>query len=92
MEQFAASFSALWRLVLFSFIGWAFALSASSQSSLPNVTTRLGPVEGFVRHGAHEYRGIPYALAPTGDRRWALPESVSTPWNIPFKANHFGPA
>ena len=92
MEQFAASFSALWRLVLFSFIGWAFALSASSQSSLPNVTTRLGPVEGFVRHGAHEYRGIPYALAPTGDRRWALPESVSTPWNIPFKAHHFGPA
>lgn len=29
-------------------------------------------------YSVYEYRGIPYALAPIADRRWALPEPVTS--------------
>ena len=54
------------------------------------------PATGGVAAGApysvSEYRGIPYALAPTGTRRWALPEPVTTLGADVFKAHNFGPA
>jgi para-nitrobenzyl esterase len=43
-------------------------------------------------YSVYEYRGIPYALSPTGDRRWALPEPVTTLGAGVFKAYNFGPA
>ena len=43
-------------------------------------------------YSVYEYRGIPYALAPTGERRWALPEPVTTLGAGVFKAYEFGPA
>ena len=43
-------------------------------------------------YSVYEYRGIPYALSPSGDRRWALPEPVTTLGSGVFKAYDFGPA
>ena len=43
-------------------------------------------------YSVYEYRGIPYALPPTGDLRWALPEPVTTLGAEVFKAYNFGPA
>jgi para-nitrobenzyl esterase len=43
-------------------------------------------------YSVYEYRGIPYALSPTGDRRWALPEPVTSLGSGVFKAYEFGPA
>lgn len=74
----------------------------------PIVQISAGSVQGMVRtyspppassgvpssasYSVYEYRGIPYALAPTGVRRWALPESVTTLGIGVFKAYDFGPA
>lgn len=76
----------------------ALLLSCSSGSSsngptlAPVVQTSLGPVQGIARNGAYEYRGMPYALAPTGDLRWALPQPVTASWTSVFPAYDFGPA
>ena len=43
-------------------------------------------------YSVYEYRGIPYALSPSGDRRWALPEPVTSLGPGVFKAYEFGPA
>ena len=40
----------------------------------------------------NEYRGIPYALSPTGERRWALPDPVTSLGSGIFKAKEFGTA
>ena len=54
------------------------------------------PATGGITAGAsysvYEYRGIPYALAPTGTRRWSLPEPVSTLGTGVYKAYEFGSA
>jgi len=37
--------------------------------------TPSGPVVGFAgEYGSHVWRGIPYAAAPVGDRRWRAPQ------------------
>ncbi|BFZ25136.1 hypothetical protein BsWGS_28175 [Bradybaena similaris] len=51
---------------------------ASARTSDPEVHTPAGRFRGKIltSHSGHEYasyRGIPYALPPTGDRRFALP-------------------
>ncbi|MEN9977086.1 MAG: hypothetical protein RIR36_1246, partial [Bacteroidota bacterium] len=40
----------------------------------------------------YEYRGIPYAVPPTGNRRWSLPEPVTSLGPGVFKAYDFGSA
>lgn len=37
-------------------------------------------------YSVYEYRGIPYALSPTGNRRWALPEPATSLGSGVFKA------
>ena len=82
--------------------------SSSSASLAPVVQISTGSVQGLVRtyspppasggvafsspYSVYEYRGIPYALAPTGNRRWALPEPVTTLGSGVFRAYNFGPA
>jgi para-nitrobenzyl esterase len=51
-----------------------------------------GGIAAGSSYSVNEYRGIPYALAPTGNRRWALPEPVTTLGSSVFKAYDFGPA
>ena len=79
----------------------------STQALAPVVQISSGSVQGVVRsytlpestdtlatksYSVYEYRGIPYALAPTGNRRWALPEPVTSLGSRVFKAYNFGPA
>lgn len=66
--------------------------NSSGPSLAPVVQAALGPVQGITRNGAYEYRGMPYALAPTGDLRWALPQPVTATWTSVYKAYDFGPA
>lgn len=55
------------------------------------VSTPMGQVAGVLRHGVLEFRAIPYAQAPVGDRRWAPPEPAR-PWSGVLDATHFKPA
>lgn len=82
--------------------------SDSSSGLAPVVQISTGSVQGVVRtysppaatggiaagstYSVYEYRGIPYALAPTGTRRWALPEPVTSLGSGVFQAYNFGPA
>ena len=81
--------------------------SSSTQAVAPIVQISTGTVQGVIRsytpapstdsaptsaYSVYEYRGIPYALPPTGNRRWALPEPVTGLGSGVFKAYEFGPA
>ena len=55
------------------------------------VATASGKVEGFVRAGVLEFRGIPYAAPVSGEARWSLPQPVA-PWTGVLPALHFGGA
>lgn len=66
----------------------------SASSSAPQgeiVTTTSGKVEGFIRNGALEFRGIPYAAPVAGEARWSLPQPAA-PWTGVLPAMHFGGA
>jgi len=52
-------------------------------------TTRQGKVEGEERGGLSIFRGIPYAAAPVGARRWRAPEPPE-PWSGVRAARDFG--
>ncbi|BDZ49799.1 hypothetical protein GCM10025867_20400 [Frondihabitans sucicola] len=42
-------------------------------TSTVDVTTRAGTVRGIQRPGSAAFLGIPFAEAPTGERRFAAP-------------------
>jgi para-nitrobenzyl esterase len=50
-----------------------------------------GKVEGFIRNGVLEFRGIPYAAPVSGDARWSLAQPAQ-PWIGVLPAMHFGGA
>ena len=57
-------------------------------------TTALGPVVGSedpTIAGVHSWKGIPYAAAPVGQRRWQAPEDPPA-WTQPRAATSFAPA
>ncbi|WOI53856.1 carboxylesterase/lipase family protein [Parvularcula sp. LCG005] len=58
------------------------AVSANMNRTDPSlVSTRSGPVSGlFMGDGSVQFRAIPYAEAPVGERRWRAPEPVA-PWS-----------
>ena len=63
-------------------------------ASLPEVEVQLpqGRVRGTVEtQGVHVFKGIPYAEAPVGDRRWRPPVGPKT-WNDTRPALRFGPS
>ena len=66
-------------------------LAAQSAPQGEVVTTTSGKVEGFIRNGALEFRGIPYAAPVAGDARWNLPQPAA-PWTGVLPAMHFGGA
>jgi para-nitrobenzyl esterase len=55
------------------------------------VVTESGPVEGLAGDGVTIFRGIPYAAAPVGERRWREPAPALS-WQGVRKADHFSPA
>ncbi len=80
-----------------------FCLTACESTPTPNQTQSqtstsialtnapVGAIRGSEEDGVHVYRGIPYALAPVGERRWAPP--IATPdWADEFSAAKFGDA
>lgn len=52
--------------------------------------TLSGPVEGLARGGIETYLGIPYAAAPVGEQRFALPVLPAS-WSSPRAAHRLGP-
>lgn len=51
----------------------ALALAAPARASGPVVRTEQGSVRGALEDGLRVFRGVPYALAPVGERRWRPP-------------------
>jgi para-nitrobenzyl esterase len=54
------------------------------------VTTAQGRLEGVERRGAWQFRGIPYAAPPVGERRFR-PPAPPEPWDGVRPATEFGP-
>ncbi|KAL9903350.1 neurotactin isoform 1-T9 [Glossina fuscipes fuscipes] len=56
-----------------------------------DAVTGCGMVEGLKEDGAFAFRGIPYALPPTGDRRWRSAqtiEGIEDCWNGTLQAHN----
>lgn len=53
------------------------------------VATTQGRIEGFENKGVWQFRGIPYAAPPTGDRRF-LPPAPPEPWDGVRSGREFG--
>ena len=53
------------------------------------IETKYGRLEGIDQGDYMEYRGIPYARAPVGERRWKAPEKPDA-WEGIFQAVEFG--
>lgn len=64
--------------------------TGADDSSALIVATTSGSVKGFVHDGVRQWRGIPYAVAPTGERRWLAPEPVSATSSA-IEATAYGP-
>lgn len=54
------------------------------------VETASGKVEGFEKRGVLQFRGIPYAAPPVGERRWCPPQPHD-PWPGTRDAHEYGP-
>jgi para-nitrobenzyl esterase len=65
------------------------AVAASRAQSDPLVTVTGGQIRGVVRSGGAEFKGIPFAAPPTGERRWREPAPVQ-PWPGIRDATRFG--
>lgn len=68
------------------------SLSAAQNAEQTATTTApVGAMQGDFENGVTVYRGIPFALAPVGERRWAPPEPFPD-WEGVRQATKFGPA
>ncbi|MDX6274599.1 MAG: para-nitrobenzyl esterase, partial [Frankiales bacterium] len=54
------------------------------------VATTAGAVQGVTVDGQNQWRGVPYAAPPTGDRRWR-PPAPAIPWAGTRDATSFAP-
>jgi para-nitrobenzyl esterase len=54
------------------------------------VETRYGKVEGIEKDGVLQFRGVPFAAAPVGTRRWC-PPAPPEPWTGVRAGDSFGP-
>lgn len=53
------------------------------------IETKSGKIQGIYEEGLYVFKGIPYAAAPVGQRRWLPPEPVE-PWTGVRPAQTFG--
>jgi para-nitrobenzyl esterase len=61
------------------------ALGVSKRLAAPQVQTPSGAVRGGINGTTHTFLGIPYALPPTGSRRFKKPEPFPA-WTTRFRA------
>ncbi|MBO0684823.1 MAG: carboxylesterase family protein, partial [Candidatus Dormibacteraeota bacterium] len=54
------------------------------------VELRYGKIEGIEKDGVLQFRGVPFAAAPVGARRWR-PPAPPEPWTGVRPAGSFGP-
>ena len=67
------------------------AIVSSAKDATQTINTPLGQIKGYLRHGAIEFRGIPYAEPPTGERRWTQATPARS-WGGALAAREFKPA
>ena len=67
------------------------APAAAQEAAGPVAAVTGGEVRGEAADGALVFRGIPFAAAPTGDRRWKAPQPVA-PWTGIRDATSAAPA
>src|SRR5690606_18694123 len=67
------------------------ALIPTAAPAQPVVNAPAGAVRGEAGEGVNVFRGVPYALPPTGWRRWRAPAPMSR-WGGTRDATEFGPA
>ena len=73
------------------FVLIAFCLGLSARADVPPVVaTPAGSVQGEAVGGLHVFKGIPYALPPTGAMRWKPPLPAAK-WKGARDATKFGP-
>jgi para-nitrobenzyl esterase len=63
----------------------------SAPAGGPVVSAPAGAVRGVATAGEHVFKGVPYALPPTGARRWRAPVAMPA-WRGVRDASAFGPA
>ena len=59
-----------------------------SGAQKPTVTLPIGTLEGVYGDGLYLFKGVPYAAAPVGPRRWMPPQPVE-PWQGVYRADKF---
>lgn len=75
-----------------SLAGFIAALSvAVTAQAGPIVTAPAGKIEGVSEGALNVFKGVPYAVAPAGQRRWQPPAPL-LPWTQTQQATKFGPA
>ena len=67
------------------------ALIPTAAPAQPVVDAPAGAVRGETADGVNAFRGVPYALPPTGWRRWRAPAEMPR-WSDIRDATRFGPA
>jgi para-nitrobenzyl esterase len=72
-------------------IAGATVTHAHASSADPVVTIDSGAVRGTVVSGTYAFRGLPYAAAPIGDRRWRPPAAPAV-WRGVRDATEFAPS
>ncbi len=78
-------------LLLFLSLPLIFTAMAQSSTSILQVTTTSGIVEGTLeKSGIRSFKGVPFAAPPVGNLRWREPQPVSS-WQGVRKATQFGP-
>lgn len=71
-------------------LAYLLALTVPAMAA-PHAHVIQGDLIGTHDHGADAFLGIPFAVPPTGDLRWA-PPTPPRPWKGTRDATHFGPA
>ncbi len=69
----------------------AASAAAHAAAAGPVVQAPAGAVRGEAKDGLNVFKGLPYALAPEGARRWKPPVAVPA-WKGVRDATRFGPA
>lgn len=93
LRFFAATFSGTMAIALALVPPPALAARNSIQTAAepPVIAVAQGQLQGVVRNGVLEFRGIPYGDDVSGDRRWSRAQPAPG-WDGVFKAISFQPA